>query len=232
MPYNKNQNYRNKKMVTYKKTKDAKQDKEIRHLKKMVGKPEVKYVDFVYSQATMNTTGDVEVMNICAQGTEPYQRIGNQIKCIFLTMRGYIIQGPTAATDRIIRFQILWDKAPRGAEPAMYGNTGSGVQAINNNSANGGTIPEVFNPISQEWRDRFKVIKDKLIKVQMNDTGTTSKIPIKFHMRLNRVTRFNDDTANINSLTTNALYFAISADSVATQAPQFALASRVYYIDD
>lgn len=217
-----------------KKAKDAVQDREIRKLKKQVGHPELKYIDTSVaggSGFTMTTGGQIVPISGVAQGTEPYNRIGNQIKNAFVRIKGYITMSYQEGQDRLVRFQVVWDKSPEGVNPTIFGSSSAGTVCINDTTGTSGLIPNVFAPHAMEQKDRFKIIHDKIIKLQPpNDTDILS-VPFAFNSKLNRITRYKDNTSAITSISTNALFLCFAVENVGSYPPTCNVTSRIYFYD-
>lgn len=218
-----------------KKTRDQKQDKEIAKLKKKVGTPEVKYTDTAITGSSgfaLTTAGVILGLNFNAQGNQPFNRQGNQIKNLAVLIRGYITLTIAELSERLVRVQLVWDKAPTGVNPTVYAATSNGTAAINDNTTSTGLIPNVFAPQSVEYRDRFKVIHDRIIRLQWGADTQSLEIPFHIYKKLNRITRFDQTAANVASLATNGLFIQFTVDNITSVAPVCNFYSRLFYTDN
>jgi len=221
-----------KRVPKRKMTVDKKQTKEINKLKKRVGTPEVKYTDTnLTGGANFSTAGTLIALNYLAQGNQPFNRIGNQIRNIAVNIKGYFVLGSGNSSDRIVRVQLLWDKIG-SSTPLLYGATTGGVAAVNDNGATATFVPNIFAPVSVEYRDRFKILYDKLFTIHIQTTASAVEIPFQIYKKLGRLTRFNAITGSVAATVTNLLYLSFSVDNVGTTAPQYNFNSRVFYTDD
>lgn len=214
-------------------TKDAKQDKEIRRLKRLVGHPEVKYIDTAFTPAiTLTTAGSIFPINGCAQGDQAFNRNGAMIKQLFIRIKGYVTLANTEVDDRLVRILLVRDIGTSGSTPSLYANTGTGAVAIIDNGGTAGLIPNVFSPKSMEYRDRFKVMYDKIMTIHHTADNHTCSYPFSIHMKCNIVTRYDTNTSAVTSIASNGLFFACSVENVVTTAPILNMTSRVYFVDN
>lgn len=210
--------------------KDKQQDRQIRVLKRRVGKPEIKYTD-TEIVGPLTVAGSVNYLNGVPQGDQPFDRTGAQIRMTGYSIRGYVFQGNASNQNRLFRIMIIKDKAPRGAVPALFGNTTNGAEAIYDDNAIS-SIPQLFSPRSREWMDRFQILKDKTYRLIIPDTGISTITPFKITGKLNHLTRYNQTTGAIAACATGAIYFCICTDSVSGIAPNLGVLCRVFYTDD
>jgi len=213
--------------------KDIEQDRKIRKLQSRVGKTEVKYSDSTPSSPiALSNTGAIAALNYNSQGLQPFSRVGNQFKNIFIRIHGYILVPGTETVDRLVRLQLIWDADPHGTLTSIYGSSSGGAIVINDNTNTNGLLPNIFAPHAIELKDRFKVIYDKIIHVQLQSTDVEAAMPFKIHKKLKRITRFNNTTGVIGSLQTNGLLFTQTIDNAGAGIPLINYTARLYYTDD
>lgn len=215
---------------------DLYQDKRIKALARKVGTPEYKYTDTGIAGGAgspMTLAGAGLSLNFNAQGDQPFNRSGNQIRCTYLDIRGYITMLNTDVRDRVARLMVFWDKEPSGALPTFSGTTSAGTVAVVDTTSTVGLIPEVFAPRSVETQDRFKIIFDRRIRLIAPPLALEQiAVPFRIRKRLNKITRFKNTTSAQTSIMSNGLIFCWFIDQVGAVAPIMNFNSRVFYTDD
>jgi len=215
--------------------KDQLQDREIRKLKKLVGRPEIKYTDITDVNGDVST--DVQLIPLSgyiSQGDTERQRIGMKLRNVFVRIKGYFVMYTTEDQDIIVRMQLFWDaNPPQGTGlPTVYGNTSDGIAAVNDNT-NTDAIPDIFAPHSLQYNKRFKVIKEKYITLKWEADTKVVKHKFDFSKKLGRYTTYDNTGPAAESVATNGLFLAYSIDNVTTaDAVQCGLTARMYFTDD
>jgi len=102
-----------------KKTKDAKQDRQIRVLSRRIGVPEYKYSGAIQDiTQTSNTCIIYGITDGIAQGTDGSTRIGDQISVKRISCKFYGFNNNNAETvSNWVRFVLFWDDVYQGTDP-------------------------------------------------------------------------------------------------------------------
>lgn len=232
--------HQRKKLPMAHKSIDNAQNKKLESLEKQVHQlktqPEMKYTDAALSTPLqLSTGGDAIGLMTCAQGTQPFSRIGNQIQAKYVRIQGYIVAPNTATYDRVIRLQLVWDRAPTQSTGGtiIYGDPTTGAQCINDNSLYFGFVPNIFTPPAIENSNRYTILYDKLINHRLENTDTNSVSIFKISKRLNRKVKYVLNTAVPEALASNQLWFCVSIDNQETEAEYLInLTARVYFKDE
>ena len=121
-------------------------------------------------------------------GLTPSTRIGNEIRCTSLELRGYVfvnnlftvVQKSDLYRVPMFRMIVFWDKSPNGQLPDIVGNT-----AINEEDAlldNTAGSDYIFLPYSRSTATRFKILHDKVYRFPQPTTvlsgGFTDPNPV------------------------------------------------------
>jgi len=201
-------------------------------VKQIEGKEELKYFDTIPNPPlTLGVNGSTYCLNDMGIGGDPFDRVGDYIYASYVQIKGYITGNVAATSDRLIRVQLYWDKASTSGAPSMYDSTTQGNIAVNDNRNTATLIPNVFAPVSQEFKDRLTVIHDRVYHYHQYSVGTDSFLPFTITKRLGRKCRFNNPAANSVPIT-NALYIAFSMDNVPMGISYFLnFRSRFYFKD-
>jgi len=186
--------------------------REVRLIKRTI-KPELKvYLPSPANNVTQSCQYDL--INDVAIGTAAYNRIGNQINCRSIQIRGTLVVDNTLTVLQPVRVRLMlvWYK-----EPAGY--------ALDDNALWPSGAPTVDEFTSYHDRKTFKVLYDKTITL-CNDIKPVQAIRI--NKKLNAITEF-DETGQINS---GALYWVRIQDaSTATPSDVQNITARLYYTD-
>jgi len=221
--------------------KDQQQDRALKKLREQM-RPETKYTDTNIAGGSgipIIKAGSAVSLNYMAQGDQPYNRNGNEIRNFMVDLQGYITLDASDATDRLIKMALVWDRTPNGAYPTISGVTTTGTVAVYDSTSAGALIPPMFYPQSQETRARFKVIYSKVITLKVTagsgnfaapGFAAISK-PFRIRKRLSRVSKFIATTAAVTSIMSNSLLFITWTDNVGTSSPILNFNSRVYFTD-
>lgn len=195
---------------------------------------EKKVIDIAVGSVAVTTTGSINLLNGCIQGTDYTQRIGRKIVLKSLYIRGWI--QTTLADDPILQY------APQIAR----------MMVVVDNQPNG----TVFNitdllvtasPAAQlnlNNRDRFSVLSDKefvfdpvIVNTSAADkyAGLNRTIhPIKKYKKLNMETIFNAGNAGtIGDMNSGAIYMVwIGNTAAGGEAPMDArISTRIRFVD-
>jgi len=187
--------------------------REVRLIKRTI-KPELK----IYAPAGIgNTVGPsaaYDLLNDPGTGTQQYQRIGNQINCRSIQIRGTMAIDPTLTDVEPVRVRLMlvWFKDPNGyaLDDATLWTSGA---------------PSVDEFTSYDDRKLFRVLYDKTYTL----CNTIKPIQsIRNTKKLNRVTEFG----NGGDLTAGALYWVTLQDLAAPNLTSLQnMTMRLLYTD-
>lgn len=159
-------------------------------------KTELKYVDKAVDLVSLNSTGDLVLVNGIAAGSGASEHVGREV-----TMRSVQINlraQATAATGvaQIVRFLLVYDRQPNGAAPAITDIL---------------TSTTVTAPRNLDNRKRFKILWDEVCPLADRITATESGVQhvyLRFYRRLRHPIEFNATTsATVTAITTGSMYF-------------------------
>lgn len=198
-------NYRKKQP----KTLEKKVDKLARDVRSIAEVP--KYFDQLLSQS-ISWTGTVSSILYPAQGSAESQRNGDAVRSKSISIHGMLYAGDAYNFVRII---VFVDKATDGSTPLsseLLQYTGS--------------TSTPFSPYNWSFRDRFRILKDKTIKVIDNMDNELQMF--KFNTKVNYVNKFN---TGVVTPITNGLYVMAISDSSAVTHPAILMYCRVMYTE-
>lgn len=186
--------------------------REVRLIKRTI-KPELKvYLPSPGDSVTQSCQYDL--INDVAIGTAGYQRIGNQINCRSVQIRGTLAIDTTLTDVQPVRVRLMlvWYKEPNG-------------YVLDDNALWPAGAPTVDEFTSYVDRKTFKVLYDKTFTL----CNTIKPLQaIRINKKLGSVTEF-DEGGNINS---GALYWVRIQDvSSATPSIVHNVTGRLYYTD-
>jgi len=154
-------------------------------------------------------------LNAIPQGTTSSSRIGDRIKCLRLRMQ-FQANSADAITPYLMRITVVQDKQANVTGSLLY-------QYPN-------TQYSCMSPFLYDYRKRFNVVYDKVVKV--NPGTNNDAVFWKINKKLRFSTIFNNETGTI---VTNALNMYISTDvNPATDAllqPGYKYTSELLYAD-
>lgn len=200
---------------------------------------ELKAVDVVQTGETLTfDTGQVHLLNGCAQGVEVNQHVGRKTSGKSVQIIGKInTNGASASSESgTVRFAIVWDREP---------NTTAGVPITP-------IWTDVFlpvvavaagynynNPVNLSNRNRFKVLYDKNWVINLNyaqDASSTINInikPVKIFLKLPKGcdTIFRQTDATVASIQTGACWLFMLASPGSGHEFGAAFTSRYRYYD-
>lgn len=196
--------------------------------------PERKYVDIALAGYVADSVGTVTALNLIDEGTGPSARTGRKISLTSVQVRGRCnpidaVAAGANTLDCLARIMIVYDRQPSSAAavPAITDilNASTSASFINLNN-----------------RDRFKVIADIMIKVgpRFLDTTVTATYAysgnngdvVNIYRKLGGLKSQYDGTGNgIADLTTGSLLMVTIGDQGAGTGGNFAVSTRVRYLD-
>lgn len=144
----------------------------------------------------VTTTGDFELLNGLASGSDYNQRVGRRIEMDYLELKGDFFYASTtlAHPADMIRFLIVYDKQPNGAAPAV-------TDVLN------GANADAFDNINN--LGRFEILKDIVWTLPQVPASTTSPVyfpRIKWKVPIKRSTQYSGTGATIASIASGSLY--------------------------
>lgn len=195
---------------------------------------EKKYVDTTVTSGSVSTTGGLSLLNGIAVGNTVNTRVGRKIIIKSIQWKGNVAveQGADLAVSQLapvqsVRFMVLIDKQPNGATFAT-------TDLLQTNS--------VFAPINMAYRDRFIVLKDKLLNLgfvastatagQVSGAGNPQVIVNGYKKCSFPVVYGADAGATVADISSNALYFFVLGSVVAGETDSTCnIYFRVRYVD-
>lgn len=179
-------------------------------------KPEVKYRD-IDSRPSVGTTGIAQNISQVAEGTGENERIGRDIKAVYLSIRGQVVLHPSAS-NTTMRVCIVRDYSNNPGTVAL-------VDVLNTAGASS-ALQYPFAPPNSDNKKRFKILASQI--VAPNDSASLA-IPIKFFIKLRGDIAFDGPLAT--DYASGQLYIvAVSNDAVNT--PTLGYSSRLAYRDN
>lgn len=201
---------RAKKGITYRQI-GSKVWRDIRWLKSMIN-VEKKYLDITFDSA-VSSTENFQLLNGMALGDTSITREGQSIKMINLFLRAYITMHASATTTQV-RLMIILDTQPNAA--AM---TAAELLASTSN---------ILSPLTIGYGSRFKILIDKLFRLDTNKLN----LEYKHFMKLGMHTKYNtSNNGTIADITKNSLYLMLVSDQ-ATNTPNVSFWNRLRFIDN
>ncbi len=186
-------------------------------VKKLERLPEWKYADEYVSLIDINTTGVVTFLNGVAQsaGASTHDtRIGDNIQCRKIKMRGYFHNNQGTPEDCIIRLMFFKSKDVSNTQP------GTGQILVNQDVISMRAFEELYN-VKVDYDETFSM-----------DTLQHTIIPFKYIKKANFKTTFDGPTAAIASCEQNGYFMLCMSNIVgATNCPQLTIRWRTYFTD-
>lgn len=159
---------------------------------------EKKVIDILLtSYAVENTGTQLQLLNGVAPGTNINNRIGRKLSLKSLQIRGVVaFTDNTTANPSFLRMVIVYDKQANAAAPTF-------ANIMTSQDIAGTTETNAFSMVNLNNRDRFEVIRDKVIEMGVIDTTATqtfavppASATINEYIKLgNRETIYNAGTA-------------------------------------
>lgn len=227
-------------------------------IKKLQQDPELKFKDYFYG-ANVTTAPDehgIFVCNATSSGIGATNRIGNEIRCTSLEIRGYVfinnLQTVVQKSDLyrvpMIRMIVFWDKSPNGQMPDIIGNTLINEEDCLLDNTNG--ADPIFCPYSRSTATRFRILYDKTYRfpqptvvvsggyVNPNPVVNTvvPHVYIQKKIKLSRVTRYSGPDDTFEDISENGLYIAMISTYDAASGDNYyitaELMTRINFFDD
>lgn len=183
--------------------------KQVMNVKKTVkeiqSKEELKYLDTLLNNSTINTTATLTLLNGMTLGDTVSSRDGDSIVPTSIQFRARFSHSQNGLTDLVVRHMIFWDAQPNGAAPTV----GDVLDQATITNA-------VDAPYKRQYQKRFKIVYDKTFVSSPNmadpanaTTQVLQKITWKKAKKaLNRMVKYRNaqNTGVITDLATNSLY--------------------------
>lgn len=173
---------------------------------------EYKHIDTAAVTLSPSSTGAVYTFNACGEGDASTERNGLSIRMKSLMMKAYLVMH-ASATNTVVRYAIVLDKAPNSAQAGWT------------------DIFESNSPVSMTnniTNSRFRILQDRTVTF----SGTGEENASRQHfVPLNHVVKYTGAGATNGDIEKNQLYLCIISNE-ATNTPSVTYAARVRYIDN
>jgi len=185
---------------------------------------EWKYIDQNQSGISTSTTFQQFLLNGCASGTGPSQRVGRTIslRSIQLQLRLIAQSGMTLTSGCTVRFIIFYDKQANATAPGVA--AGDLLEQVT-----------VVSPRGLDKRKRFKILADRRYTFATWGAGDLSDQFDTFFIKFRKPLLVNYNAGNVGDVTdivTNSLWAGILGTGGATFNPTGHFYSRVRYTDN
>lgn len=190
-------------------------------------RPEKKYVDisgYTVREAPLTPLWgqkvgaySINLIGGLAPGTGASQRDGRRVKWNSLYLRANILSPSDLAEERVCRLMVVLDKQANG--------TALTAADLFQDSDHPGV-----SQLKMSNRERFRVLYDNVLPVALPGSAPTV-VPVQKFMKMGMQTTFSDDTAQIGSISTNALYFIHCATTSLAPSPDIYWSCRLRYYD-
>jgi len=193
---------------------------------------------------TTNTNANAFVLNLVQQGTGSWNRVGRKSHLTSVRVKGILSHTATAQVttgimlSNFIRMVIVWDKQPSGAAIPSFDQI-FGITAQDGTES----CPDITCPPRYDNMDRFRVIKDKTIPMNVGVVGPTGTTLNTQHLQevdeyvklpsLESVYSGQSAPMTIADVSTGALYLYFRAYNNSAGASQCAVdaIARLRYTD-
>lgn len=121
------------------------------------GSAETKVVDTVNGSGNitlnLNTTPNLDAMNLIQSGSAFYQRVGRRVEMQSLHLYGFLNQTGTAAQEGFARILVIYDRQTNGALPSY-------ATLMANYDQSGTATSSVYSGLNPDERERFVILAD------------------------------------------------------------------------
>jgi len=187
--------------------------KDVNYVKSMLN-VEKKYIDTLVNSQDMDTTGAIQLLNGCTQGTSGTTRNGQSIKMCSIEMRGIIALDPDTVVGSICKVAIVLDTQPNAGAPTIANIWSS-------------AFPTALRLIGTGKRFRILYSKCRALSINGNEV-----LYFKWFKKLKIHTRYNTgNVGDITDITTNSLYLIYSSTDT-TDPSLLTVNIRVRFIDN
>lgn len=189
---------------------------------------ELKHHDYQLQSTNFGATSAylVSGQNYIVPGADSSQRVGNEVMTTSLSFNLLVTPRPNQQNDTLVRMIVFWDRQSNGDAPPLFVNQGVGEQvALLDNTIVTATNYNIFCPLNAEGFDRFSVLYDKIYNITPSVTNTTTpatgvttvygvrNLSLRKHIKLSRRMRFTNAAPGPDSISSNAVYIALIAES-------------------
>lgn len=202
-------------------------------IKTIQRRQELKHLDRVFAGQTISTTEGFFLLNGMVIGTNDKTRDGNDIACTSIQWRlRFQTDADRVASGTVIRMIIFWDQQANGGNPTAAELLDQSV-----------ITSELDAPYNHDNQKRFKILHDQIIILEPMSINTftaasgvtTAFVPRVTYKRgkrsLNRITKYDGETAAITDIVSNSLHVMFVSD-LAADVPIVSGGFRLYFKDD
>lgn len=185
-----------------------------RQVKRLIGnRVEDKILDSSAAAASVDAGGTIGLIGLPAQGTGPYQRVGEEITLKKLQFTFTWAGADTTNLVRLILFR--WGD-----------NNATSTPLFNDVVTSAGPLP--FHNDTNTESGRVKILYDKLIALSSNGNDSYVRKASVYGTKLGKKRLvFNPTLITAR----DAIYYYVVTDSVAASHPTFAMTARLHYTD-
>lgn len=198
-----------------------------KRVKRIEYKEPLNYLDSYITDATADTTWQLQNLLPTAHGDGTGQYEGDQIHVTSSRARFRVTSSSALEGTTLIRVIIFWDRNCNESTPSVDANDDKSLLDT-------GIITDtMLAPYNHHTIDRFKVIYDKMIVIHPNsssDSGFTAVIPEIVFRKYKRKTSRTVTFGTVGSTpVTNGLFLAYASNQTSGNSPSFQMGHRVYY---
>jgi len=159
---------------------------------------ELNAIDSTPATISVNTTGNLVLLNGCATGADYTDRIGRKIRMKSVQFRGFFQPADDSTVTNYVRMMIVYDRQTNGNPPTVTEilQSASSLSSLNLNN-----------------RERFTVVADKEYVIGRVINTATQAVSYglnvhkcKGYRRLNLETQYGGSTNAVASIATGSLY--------------------------
>lgn len=196
--------------------------------------PEIKYVDIISSDATINLSTsavDFVLLNGVSQGSDNTNRIGRKVTAKALEINavftGNIPTNVASTSDQaaMVRWWVIVDAQADGATPISTDVWSGSDFIVDHRNLNN--------------TERFKILRTgEFVLGPQNGVGTAgsqmpSKYYLKCHIPLNDAIRYAGTSAAVTDIASGAYYLCYCADTLGqASGPSIKIGTRFKFIDE
>lgn len=186
---------------------------DVKSLKKHA-KPELKQHCANGSSTDVTNAGQVFALSLIAQGSNQFNRVGNQILAKRISLRGFALIDPVPTSSQI-RVILFTDNSQDGVVPTV----GDVLDVVNINSC--------YNRLTS--LGRFGKIMDRVYVLDA-DGPKLRRFDVEFPQ--DKIVRYQGTTATQANQQKNNYYLLVISDNSATEGPFFNFESELLYSDE
>nr|DAG06454.1 MAG TPA: capsid protein [virus sp. ctDKz4] len=190
----------------------------VRRILKSYSKPQPRRFEVGQTDITMDYNGTVQLLTGVVQGDDIVNCSGNSLIAKSLYIRGYFQNEGSLATNHCVRLMVIEDKMHIGNAPTipnLLQYTGSKIV--------------VNSPLNVDSLKRYKVLVDKVVRINVQFAGSPQFYPFKIYKKMNLKIDYTDATTGTYK---NQLYIVYMSDRVTTLLPTLTYTSRLMFHDN